>query len=116
MILNQPIYFTLGETEGKREEVFREGTWSKSTGPWGVVRRQPATLGSCAKRPEHLRCGLAGFTRGDHTFGISESIIILGTEKKRLYSIMSVFIFTCLYIIGRLLFVIDKELPYILGV
>lgn len=37
--------------------------------------------------------GLAGFTRGDHSFDISESILILGTEKRRLYSIMSVFIY-----------------------
>lgn len=49
-----------------------------------MVRKQPATLGNCANRPDSLRCGLAGFAWDDHSSDISEYIIMLGIEKKKI--------------------------------
>lgn len=60
------------------------------------MRKQAATLGNCANRPDSLRCGLAGFAWDDHSFDISEYIMLGIEKKKRLFSILSAYVYLCI--------------------
>lgn len=64
---------------------------------WGA-RESSLLLWETSKRPGGLRCGLASFAGDDHSFDISESIKILGVNKKtvgilsaRIYLYISLF-------------------------